>query len=147
MRNSNVVASILMLVIAAILWPQMKHLTYFGIVFPRAVIVALVAAAVLLLLLTLMRREAGRHDIQAPNLGTVAIVVALMAVWIAIMPWLGFYVTSVAVFGLLMLVIDPSVRNAKSFFVSLAGVAIELAIFYVAFSTLLEVPLPRGILF
>ena len=147
MRNSNIVASILMLVIAAILWPQMKGLTYFGIVFPRAVIAALAAAAVLLLLLTLARRDAGKADIEAPNLGTVGIVVALMAAWIAIMPWLGFYVTSVAVFGALMLVIDPSVRNAKSFFVSLAGVAIELAIFYVAFSTLLEVPLPRGILF
>ena len=147
MRNSNVVASILMLVIAAILWPQMKHLTYFGIVFPRAVIVALATAAVLLLLLTLARREAGKPDIEAPNLGTVGIVVALMAAWIAVMPRLGFYVTSVTAFGALMLVIDPSVRNAKSFFVSLAGVAIELALFYVAFSTLLEVPLPRGILF
>ena len=146
MRSSNMVASILMLVIAAILWPQMKGLTYFGIVFPRAVIVALATAAVLLLL-TLARREAGKPDIEAPNLGTVGIVVALLAVWIAIMPRLGFYVTSVAVFGALMLVIDPSVRNVKSFFVSLAGVAIELAIFYVAFSTLLEVPLPRGILF
>jgi len=136
-----------MLVIAAILWPQMKRLTYFGVVFPRAVLVALVAAAVLLLLLTLVRREGGKADIEAPNLGTVGIVIVLMAAWIAVMPWLGFYVSSVAAFGVLMLVIDPSVRNVKSFFVSLTGVAIELAIFYVAFSTLLEVPLPRGILF
>jgi len=146
-RNSNIGASLLMLVVAAVLWPQMKNLTYFGIVFPRAVLLVLVAAAVLLLVLTFVRREAGKPDIEAPKLGTVGIVVALMAVWIAIMPWLGFYVTSVAVFGVLMLVIDPSARNAKSFFVSLAGVAIELALFYVAFSTLLEVPLPRGILF
>ena len=68
MRNSNIVASILMLVIAAILWPQMKGLTYFGIVFPRAVIAALAAAAVLLLLLTLARRDAGKADIESGSI-------------------------------------------------------------------------------
>ena len=148
MRNSDIVSSVLVLAIVAIFGLQLRSgVTFFGLVFPRAVLWGLGLSAAGLLVATLVRGQAPKKDIEAPQLGTVVLVRLLMAVWIVAMNWLGFYVTSVVVFGLQMLLIDPNARNPKAFIRSIVGTAVELAVFYVAFSTLLEVPLPRGILF
>jgi hypothetical protein len=146
-RNSDIVTSVLVLAIVLIFAAQLRGITFFGLVFPQAVLWGLGLCAGALLVIALVRRQASKQDIEAPQLGTVTVALLLMVAWIALMERLGFYVTSVLVFGLEMLLIDPAARNVKSFIRSLVGVAIELAVFYIAFSTMLEVPLPRGILF
>jgi putative tricarboxylic transport membrane protein len=147
MRNSDFLASLLMLIIVGVFTAQISGIPFFGIVFPRAALIAMGVLSAGLLISVFVRKEWAKNDIVAPRMGTVAAILLIAAGWISLMEVIGFYVVSVIAVGLLMLVIDRKARTAAAFTRSIIAVAIELGLFYVAFATLLEVPLPRGILF
>ncbi len=146
MRNSDFLASVLMLAIVVVFASQAAGMTWFGIVYPRAVLIAMGVISSGLLISVFVKKQWSVNDTHVSRPAVVVIALLLMAAWVALMEPLGFYVTSVTICGLVMLLIDPAARNVKSFSRSVVAMAIELGLFYIAFSTLLEVPLPRGIL-
>jgi len=135
-----------MLLVALVFGTQMGNLTYFGIVFPRAVIIALAVSSAALLVKSWTGRGSG-EAVDVRGIQTVALAAALMVVWVFLIPYLGFYVSSVLACLFMMVLVDGAARKPRTLITSLAIVALEVAAFYIVFAKLLVVPLPKGILF
>jgi len=144
--NSDRIAAILMLLVALVFGTQMGNLTNFGIVFPRAVIIVLAVSSAALLMKSWTGRGGG-EAVDVRGMQTVAVAAALMVVWVFLIPYLGFYVSSVLACLFMMVLVDGAARKPRTLITSLAIIALEVAAFYIVFAKLLVVPLPKGILF
>lgn len=116
-------------------------------VFPRAVIAAMVGLSLAVIIMNLVRPEA---ETEGPGRGSVVrragLVVAMVAA-IALMPVLGFVVSGLIAFMIIMVLAmyDPWTRFRLIVY-PVVGIAIVVG-FYVLFKEVLYVPLPTGILF
>lgn len=116
-------------------------------VFPRAVIAAMIGLSLAVIIMNLVRPEA---ETGGPERGSVVrragLVVAMVAA-IALMPVLGFVVSGLIAFMIIMVLAmyDPWTRFRLIVY-PVVGIAIVVG-FYVLFKEVLYVPLPTGILF
>ncbi len=170
MKNIDRKAAIMMLAVSIIFWAQMSSLTGpFAIIFPRAVLTLLTLTSLALLARTFIRTKkpaleagqpmagqsgkvpepetAGSNVVEAGGWKNVIITVVAVAVWIALLPVLGFYVASVLAFAFLAWFLGQGVRHLREAVAMLAIIAAEIGVFYVIFAKLLLVPLPTGLLF
>lgn len=116
-------------------------------VFPRAVIAAMVGLSLAVIIMNLVRPEA---ETEGPERGSGmrrAGLVAAMAAATALMPVLGFVVSGLIAFMIIMVLAmyDPWTRFRLIVY-PVVGLAIVIG-FYVLFKEVLYVPLPTGILF
>ena len=130
------------------LWDTTTMLDSDSYVFPRAVAIALIAFCLMLIVLNLLQPVTGKKqvDTDASSVRRMALV-AVMLISCVAMPWLGFLISGMATFLLLILIsmYDEWTPGRKLIY-PLVAVAI-VAGFYTLFSKLLLVPLPVGLLF
>jgi hypothetical protein len=69
-----------------------------------------------------------------------------MVAWIALIPLLGFLVTSLLLFSLMTVVLERKARKPRQILVRVALVCVVTVSFYFFFDRLLLVSFPRGLL-
>lgn len=144
------VAAILILIAAVAIWDTLDMTDADSFVFPRAIAVAMIGFCILFIVLQLISPSTGRNDEAGISGGSTPRrigLVATMLVSALLMPWLGFLVSGVLVFGSIMLLAmyDEWTLSRRLLF-PLIGIAIVIG-FYLIFAELLLVPLPVGTLF
>lgn len=146
--NTDLLSGILGLAIAGVFWLGRGEVGRLSIMFPHALLVLLAAFSVALVVKGLVRPE--RRSIFAE--GDRAKIIgcgAILFTWVVAIPYIGFFLSSVAGFWGMTCYLASSRRKvtpqlaAKLFCVVLA----EVTFFYLIFAKLLYVPLPIGAFF
>jgi hypothetical protein len=146
--NTDLLSGILGLAIAGVFWWGRGDVGRLSIMFPHALLFILAAFSMALVVKGLFRPE--RRSIfaegdRAKIIGTCAI----LYVWVIAIPYIGFFLASVAGFWVLTCYLATSrhkvtpILAARLFFIVLA----EVTFFYLVFAKLLFVPLPTGAFF
>jgi hypothetical protein len=148
MRNADRISAIVILGICAYFWTESRTFTAFGRLFPQVIVIILGALSLSLLVLSFVkphRRAIFKSDEELSYL-SVILAVVLIAAWVVFIRILGFLVTSVLFFSLMVILFDRKKRSLLQILVKIGIVVIVVGAFYLFFSRLLLVPFPRGIL-
>jgi hypothetical protein len=146
--NTDLLSGIIGLAIAGVFWWGRGEVGRLSIMFPHALLLLLAAFSVGLMVKGLVRpdrRSIFSEGDRAKIIGTCAILFT----WVVAIPYIGFFLASVAGFWVMTCYLATSRRNvtpllaAKLFCVVLA----EVTFFYLIFAKLLYVPLPTGAFF
>ena len=117
-------------------------------VFPRAIAIALILLSITLIFRNILRPSVVKA--KEPQKGSTirrTLLVILMLVGCLCMPLLGFLLSGIITFGLLMIVAMYLEWDSKKRIIyPLVAVAIVVG-FYTLFSKVLLVPLPTGLIF
>lgn len=131
------------------LWDTTNMLDSDSYVFPRAIAIAMIALNLLLIGRALLKMPSGQEE-KHPTGGSTNRRVSLIAgmlISCVLMPYLGFLLSGIITFMLLMVVSMYDEWTAKLKIIY-PLVALSLVVgFYLLFSKLLLVPLPVGFLF
>jgi len=110
-------------------------------------VVILGALALLLLGLSFVRPGGGKVFVLVHgNVLPVVLTAVMMVAWVALIPLLGFLVTSLIAFSVMTLVLERRTRRPRGILVRVALVCTVTVAFYYFFDRLLLVSFPRGIL-
>lgn len=142
-----VIAALLILLGVAMLWDTTQMLDRDSYVFPRAVIGAMmILCTVIIIRAMLVTRPPRERQEGASNARRIALVTAMLG-GVAAMPWIGFWLAGIIIFGALMAIAmyDPWTRFRLVVY-SLVGLALSLG-FYFLFKRVFLVPFPEGVLF
>lgn len=146
--GGTVVCCIFILLAAVSLWDTTHMLDSDSYVFPRAIAISLIVFSISLIIWNLTHPDIARQQ-RPQNESTVrrTLLVILMLLSCFTMPWLGFLISGIITFVLLMVVAMYDEWNFKKrIFYPLIAVAIVVG-FYTLFSSVLLVPLPMGLFF
>ncbi len=148
--GAAIVAALLVIFGAAAVWDTYSYFDFDSAVFPRTVAAVLILLALGVLVRWLFQR-AGYVSVSpaevAENGGSwprrIALVIVMLAAALA-MPWLGFLITAIISFGVLLVIAmhDPWTPGRIVVY-PIVGLAIVVG-FYFLFAKLLMVPLPAG---
>lgn len=146
--NIDLVAALLVLAVCAVFWWQLGFInTQFDKIFPQFVIIALVILAVLLLVKSFVKPEM-KKVYAIKNRNMVALGAVLLVLWVVLLDYTGFFLTSVAMFAVLSWIMqDKAKRTFKAAISSVLVGVILVGAIYLLFVKLLMVPLPKGALF
>lgn len=143
-----VVAVVFILLAALSLWDTTTMADADSYVFPRAIAIAMIIFSIALIVWNLVR--------PSPDNGTVVKgastprrigLVAAMLIGTALMPYVGFALSGVAVFAAIMwLAMYDRWTRFRLIVYPLVGIGIVIG-FYTIFAKVLLVPLPTGLLF
>ncbi len=143
--NTDIIGGAIMILSAVFFYIQIGNFTQFGLIFPRAIIIILLALGVGLL----MKAKYNPHysKIFSMEEKSKMLIVALIGLaWVLLLNRIGFAVTSFTALSLAIFTLEEE-RNIKVFIKDVLIGGVEVAFFYIIFSRLLLVPLPEGILF
>lgn len=115
---------------------QTSHLKGIESAFPRLVAVIMLAASAVLLVNTLVRR-APVVNVSGMRPLRVLAVVAMMVLYILLLPYAGYILCSIALGGGLTLLL-----GYRRLWVVLIGSTVFTAVVFVVFNVFLKVPLP-----
>lgn len=145
--NTDIVAGILGLLIAAVFWLPREPMGPLSIGFPRAVIAAMVVLSAVLIVKGFIRPSAREIEIEGDPARLLIMIGVLIAWWVGIR-YLGYLVSTLAVF-LGITVYLARVQRPVSGRDLLVWVPIVLAVvggFYLIFVFVLNVRPPSGLL-
>lgn len=143
-----VMAVIFILLAAVALWDTTTMADADSYVFPRAIAIAMIVFSIALIVWNLVRPSAENGDVVAGASTPRRIgLVAAMLIGTALMPYVGFALSGVVVFAVIMwfAMYDQWTRFRLIVYPSV-GVGIVIG-FYTIFAKVLLVPLPTGLLF
>jgi hypothetical protein len=146
--GGTVVCCIFIILAAVSLWDTTHMLDSDSYVFPRAIAISLIVFSISLIAWNLAHPDIAQQQ-RPQNESTVrrTLLIGLMLLSCFSMPWLGFLISGILTFVLLMVVAMYHEWDAKKRIVyPLIAVAIVVG-FYTLFSRVLLVPLPTGLLF
>lgn len=143
--NTDLIAGILMSVVAIFFWTQIGRFTSFGLIFPRAIIIILGITGISLIVYGLVKKKK-QECFEIKYLAKMLGVVVLLIFWVRLLNVIGFAVTSFFFFIFIVLTIedDLNIKNILKAVVVSAGL---VGIFYITFAEILLVRLPGGIFF
>ena len=147
--TAGLVMSCLFILIAVVaLWDTTHMMDADSFIFPRAIAIAMIVLNLLLIGRNFLNPAEEKEEVQtgASTSRRVALI-AGMLISCVLMPYLGFLISGIITFILLMMVSMYDEWTAKTK-VIYPLVALSLVVgFYMLFSKLLLVPLPVGMLF
>ncbi|OLO10412.1 hypothetical protein BTW10_14955 [Chromohalobacter japonicus] len=144
--NTDFAAGLFGLLFAAVLWFPREGMGRLSIIFPRAILVIMVALSLALIVKAFTKPAAREVAIEGSPRRLVIMIVVLFAWWYAI-DLLGFLVaTAIVFFGLVWFLarIEGAV-SARRLAQWVPIVALLIGVFYLAFTEVLSVRLPTGI--
>jgi putative tricarboxylic transport membrane protein len=150
-HNTDRISAIVVLIFSCIFLWQLKYISSpLDVVFPRTILIGMIALSTLLLAKSFLRpdpkSQKALFDIE--NRGKVITGVFGTIAWLVLIPLLGFAVTSVIALMLLSQVLGtPSDRTLRKSLSSVLVSVIIVGAVYYFLSEFMEVQLPRGILF
>ncbi|MDJ0738624.1 MAG: tripartite tricarboxylate transporter TctB family protein [Gammaproteobacteria bacterium] len=143
-----VMAVVFILVAAVSLWDTTTMADADSYVFPRAIAIAMIAFSIALIVWNLVRPSPDDGSpVEGASTPRRVGLVAAMLIATALMPYVGFVISGLAVFAAIMgfAMYDPWTRFRVIVY-PLVGAGIVVG-FYAIFAELLLVPLPTGLLF
>lgn len=146
--NTDLIAGVVGLVMTAAFWISLDpEMTRLSSMFPKAMIKIMGLISALLVIRGFVKPD--RRDLFSEGSNRRVIVTALhFFTWGIAIPYVGFFVSSVVVIS--SLVYYLALANRRVTFKLMAGwlliVLFEVGFFYLVFTRLLHIPLPRGIL-
>ncbi|MBC7326340.1 MAG: tripartite tricarboxylate transporter TctB family protein [Moorella sp. (in: Bacteria)] len=144
MWNSDRLAGIIFLIIGLLALYGARELSHLGGVFPRTASMLVIFFSVLLLINSL---RDGKPVEKIKDPGYIITVTILAIIYIAIMPYLGFLLTSIVFISLMAWMLNSNRQRGSAVFLAIvAGASISIG-FYAVFSYILSVPLPGGVFF
>jgi hypothetical protein len=147
MYNSDRTAAILMFVIVLIFAFQFSDIpSSYSRIFPKAVAWALVVLSAILLIQSWVNPRVVEFA-ETRELKKVGLAILLLFGWMVCISFLGFYLSSVLFFTLLMILVEPSILKLNKLTTSIFIAAVEIGLFYLVFTRALNVPLPKGMIF
>jgi len=147
-KGGTVLCCIFILLASVALWDTTHMMDSDSYVFPRAIAIAMIIFSIGLIIWNLTHPDVAEQE-QPQNESTIrrTLLVSIMLLSCFSMPWLGFLVSGIITFALLMVVAMYLEWNLKNRIIyPLVAVAIVVG-FYTLFSEVLLVPLPTGLLF
>lgn len=145
----SIVLAILFMLLGGWVLAETGTMTALGSVFPRAIAIALIVISAALIVQQLRRpmRAGEEQTAAAGSTPRRFALAAVMAVWALLMPVVGFFVTSLLAFLVLLAVANYDGWTARRAAVyGVVGVAVVSG-FYLLFVKVLLVPVPGGWLF
>jgi hypothetical protein len=146
-RNVDGIAGIIVVAITLVFLSQLQRVsTHLDVVFPRFVIICLLALSALLLIKSFTKPDMKQlFAIKRKALVIWAIVISVL--WVALLKRLGLVLSSMAAISVMSWMLADQERNkASTVILSIVVAAIVVAAAYLVFSGFLEVPLPKGLL-
>lgn len=144
--------SVLLLAFVIILWLQRDYVTPFGGIFPDRIMICMAILLVLALVLSFTPYAAMKEKGEAESTGkknwtAMVMVAVLLLLWVGLLRYLGFAITSIAGFAGISWYLGGCSLRFKSIGTSL-GIALGITVLIIIiFGHLLLVPLPQGTLF
>lgn len=146
---ASIVMACLFIVLGVVaLWDTTNMMDSDSSVFPRAIAIVMILLSLALIVWKLIYPAATKNgaDERASTLRRI-VLVGVMLLSCGLMPWLGFLISGIATYLLLMLVaMYDTWTPLKKIIYPVIAVAVVLG-FYGLFAHLLQVPLPTGALF
>ncbi len=143
MINTDRISGVVLLALSILIWRESGEYGQLAALFPRVVISIIIFLSLILILKSFIRPDR-RYFFQKVQIKYI-VFTGLMAVgWIALIPFLGFVITSVIFFSV-MVVIFSEKRTPKVAATSVIMVIVVVVLFYLLFHKILLVPLPEGI--
>ena len=147
--TASIVMACLFIVLGSVaLWDTTNMMDSDSSVFPRAIAIVMILLSIALIVQKLVYPAAAKAEADArASTPRRTVLVAVMLLCCGLMPWLGFLISGIATYLLLMLVaMYDTWTPVKKIIYPLIAVAVVLG-FYGLFAHLLQVPLPTGVLF
>ena len=140
MKNADRIASIVLLLIAIYFFAETRKFTSYGALFPQVIAVVLGVLAALLFVLSFVKPKEGRAFASGEvRYLTIGISVAIMAAWAVMIGVLGFYVTSLLLFSVMVVYLDRK-KTWRSILRNIGLVGALVTAFYFFFVKVLMVP-------
>jgi hypothetical protein len=147
MKTADRIAALLLLGICVFAWLEARMFSPLSALFPRVIVIILGALSLLLFVLSFATPERGKVFVLVQgNALPLALSVVMMVAWIALIPLLGFLVTSLLLFSLMTVVLERKALKPRQILMRVALVCVVTVSFYFFFDRLLLVSFPRGIL-
>jgi hypothetical protein len=146
--NTDLISGIIGLGLTGVFWWGRGEVGRLSIMFPNTLLVILAAFSVALVVKGVVRPE--RRSIFAEgDRGKIIGTCAILFVWVVAIPYIGFFLSSVAGFWVMTCYLASSRRKVTPLLAAkwFCVVLVEVTFFYLIFAKLLYVPLPKGILF
>lgn len=146
--NTDIISGIAGLVFMGFFWFSREGVTRLSIMFPNALLILIGLFSVALIIKGLIRAERGAVFTEG-NRVRIAVTAAALFGWVLAIVIIGFYVGSLIVFCSLAYYLASARQKVTlpKFIYWVAIVAVQIAIFYLVFSKMLYVPLPKGLFF
>ncbi|MDF1593727.1 MAG: tripartite tricarboxylate transporter TctB family protein [Desulfobacterales bacterium] len=143
--NTNLIAGLIGLALSAGFWFSLEEISRMSIIFPKAMIIIMAFISVCQIISGFISPERVRLFGEGDHLRAFVTGITLFA-WVIAVSWVGFYVSSVIAFSFLVYYLALARRSVT--LAQLASwvviIAVEVGVFYLIFSRLLYVPLPKG---
>lgn len=152
----GVLVALVMLCLGVVFIRQTGSMTPMGSVFPITISAAMVVFSALLILRAFILGRSDRPEAkpplpdEPPTRGATARRIAFFAVmvgWVALIPVLGFFATSLAAFLLVMAVSIHERTPVRQLWALAAIGVVVVGAFYLLMREVLLIPLPRGLFF
>lgn len=139
MWNSDSLAGIIFLIIGLLALYGARELSHLGGVFPRTASMLVIFFSLLLLINS---GRGGKPVEKVKDPWYVIIIIILAILYIAIIPYLGFLLTSIIFISLVAWMLNSNRHGSRAIIMAIiTGVGISFG-FYAVFSYILAVPLP-----
>lgn len=144
--NSDRLAAIFLLIICGVLWFEVLPYSMLASFFPKIVIGVLALLSLILLVRSSIKGEK-KWLFQGIDKKYIIFAVAILVLWIGMIPLLGFLISSIVFFTILVWLMGDKKTNVSSILFAFAVVCCIVTVFYFIFKEILLVPLPGGIFF
>lgn len=145
--NADMLSGVVGLIIAAVFWFSIEDISWLSIRFPEYLIAIIVVLSVVLLIKGWLRpaRMTVFNDGNNPR---IIVTGGSLFLWCLAIHHIGFYVSSVLIITFLAWYLAKARREVtlKTICLWMLMIAVKVGFFYLIFTRLLYVPLPKGIL-
>lgn len=144
--NTDLISGILGFLILGVFWSAKEGVGYLSIMFPNSLLILVGVFSTILILKSFIRAER-RNIFSDGNQKRIFITALFLFAWVFGIMFLGFLSASLITFPALVCYLasarEPITLNKLAVWTVISWV--EVVVFYLIFSKLLEVPLPTGI--
>jgi hypothetical protein len=149
--DTDRIAALFVFVFSAVFLWQLKYVhDHLDVIFPRTILIGMIVLSVVLFVKSFVKPDPQsiKAIFEIQNRGRVLTGALGTILWALIIPWLGFAATSVIALIALSIALGKRSDRTPVKLVTTGVVALVIvSIIYYFFTALMEVQLPRGILF
>jgi hypothetical protein len=147
MLNSDLIVGIFTLILAGITYFVTRDLSRLGGVFVNFTLWAMVVLSVLELIKGFVKPDKVKFFESRDERDNVIIGLIILGGYLVLLPFVGFLPSSLLFFAVMNLYLSHEKLTQKRVFKSVLLSVVVVAVFYMVFKHVLEVPLPEGSLF
>lgn len=147
MLNTDIIVGTFTLVLAGVTYFVTRDLSRLGGVFVNFTLWAMVVLSVLELIKGFVKPEKVKFFQSRDERDNVIVGLVILGGYLVLLPLVGFMPSSLLFFAVMNLYLSHEKLTRKRVFKSVLLSVVVVAVFYMVFKHVLEVPLPKGSLF